>query len=79
MKFSIEWLKYFLETDASVQEIADTLNAIGHEVEGIEDPAEKLAGFTVAEVLTAGPHPDADKLQVLSVSTGAVRPMRAPG
>ena len=70
MKFSIEWLKYFLETDASVQEIADKLNAIGHEVEGIEDPAEKLAGFTVAEVLTAGPHPDADKLQVLSVSTG---------
>ena len=70
MKFSIEWLKYFLETDASVQEIADKLNAIGHEVEGIEDPAEKLAGFTVAEVLTAAPHPDADKLQVLSVSTG---------
>ena len=76
MKFSIEWLKYFLETDASVQEIADTLNAIGHEVEGIEDPAEKLAGFTVAEVLTAGPHPDADKLQVLSVSTGEGEPLQ---
>ncbi|WP_370177284.1 phenylalanine--tRNA ligase subunit beta [Alteriqipengyuania sp.] len=76
MKFSIEWLQYFLETDASVQEIADTLNAIGHEVEGIEDPAEKLAGFTVAEVLTAGPHPDADKLQVLSVSTGAGEPLQ---
>ena len=76
MKFSIEWLKYFLETDASVQEIADKLNAIGHEVEGIEDPAEKLAGFTVAEVLTAGPHPDADKLQVLSVSTGEGEPLQ---
>ena len=76
MKFSIEWLKYFLETDASVQEIADTLNAIGHEVEGIEDPAEKLAGFTIAEVLTAGPHPDADKLQVLSVSTGEGEPLQ---
>lgn len=76
MKFSIEWLKYFLETDASVQEIADKLNAIGHEVEGIEDPAEKLSGFTVAEVLTAGPHPDADKLQVLSVSTGDGQPLQ---
>ena len=76
MKFSIEWLKYFLETDATVQEIADTLNAIGHEVEGIEDPADTLAGFKVAEVLTAGPHPDADKLQVLSVSTGEGDPLQ---
>ncbi len=31
MKFSLEWLKYFLETDASVQEVADALNRIGHE------------------------------------------------
>jgi len=76
MKFSLEWLKYFLETDASVQEIAATLNRIGHEVEGIEDPAEKLAGFRVAEVLTAGPHPDADKLQVLTVSTGDAEPLQ---
>ena len=76
MKFSLEWLKYFLETDASVQDIAATLNRIGHEVEGIEDPAEKLAGFRVAEVLTAGPHPDADKLQVLSVSTGGAEPLQ---
>jgi len=76
MKFSLEWLKYFLETDASVQEIAAALNRIGHEVEGIEDPAEKLAGFRVAEVLTAGPHPDADKLQVLSVSTGDAEPLQ---
>ncbi|WP_338446676.1 phenylalanine--tRNA ligase subunit beta [Pelagerythrobacter marensis] len=70
MKFSLEWLHDFLETDASVAEIAAALNAIGHEVEGIEDPAERLAGFRVAEVLDAAPHPDADKLQVLSVSTG---------
>ena len=76
MKFSLEWLKYFLETDASVQDIAATLNRIGHEVEGIEDPAEKLAGFRVAEVLTAGAHPDADKLQVLTVSTGDAEPLQ---
>ncbi len=75
MKFSLEWLKYFLETDASVGEVADALNRIGHEVEGVEDPAEKLAGFRVAEVLTAKPHPDADKLQVLEVSTGDGDPL----
>lgn len=76
MKFSLEWLKYFLETEASVEEISARLNAIGIEVEEIEDPAEKLQGFRVAEVLTARPHPDADKLQVLTVNTGEGDPLQ---
>ena len=76
MKFSLEWLKYFLETEASVAEIAAALNRIGHEVEGIEDPADKLAGFRVAKVLSAAKHPDADKLQVLSVDTGEGDPLQ---
>jgi len=76
MKFSLEWLTYFLETDASVEEISAKLNAIGLEVEGVEDPAEKLEGFRVAHVLTAKPHPDADKLQVLTVDTGEGDPLQ---
>ena len=76
MKFSLEWLKYFLDTEASVAEISARLNAIGMEVEGIEDPAEKLAGFRVAHVLTARPHPDADKLQVLTVDAGDGNPLQ---
>ena len=76
MKFSIEWLKDFLETEASVADIAAALNRIGHEVEGIEDPADKLAGFRVAHVLTAARHPDADKLQVLTVDTGDGQPLQ---
>ncbi len=76
MKFSLEWLTYFLDTEASTAEIAAELNAIGIEVEGIEDPAEKLDGFRVAEVLTAKPHPDADRLQVLSVNTGEGEPLQ---
>jgi phenylalanyl-tRNA synthetase beta chain len=76
MKFSLSWLKQYLHTDAGVAEIAARLNAIGLEVEGIEDPAEKLAGFRVAKVLTAAKHPDADKLQVLSVDTGDGEPLQ---
>lgn len=76
MKFSIEWLRDFLDTDASVQEIAAALNRIGHEVEGVEDPADSLAGFKVAKVLTAARHPDADKLQVLTVDTGDGVPLQ---
>ena len=76
MKFSLTWLKDHLNTEASVKEIVDTLNAIGLEVEGVEDPAVRLAGFTVAKVLTAEKHPDADKLQVLTVDTGSGDPLQ---
>ncbi|MCL6249830.1 phenylalanine--tRNA ligase subunit beta [Altererythrobacter sp. KTW20L] len=76
MKFSLEWLRYFLDTETSVAEISARLNAIGLEVEGIEDPADRLAGFRVAHVLTAKPHPDADKLQVLTVDTGEGDPLQ---
>lgn len=76
MKFSLTWLKDHLQTDASVADLAAAMNRIGLEVEGIEDPAERLAGFTVAKVLTAAKHPDADKLQVLSVDTGAGDPVQ---
>ena len=76
MKFSLEWLTYFLDTDAGIADIAAALNRIGHEVEGIEDPADKLDGFRVAKVLTANPHPDADKLQVLTVHTGEGDPLQ---
>ena len=58
MKFSLSWLKQYLDTEASVEDIARRLNAIGLEVEGVENPAEKLAGFRVARVLAAEPHPD---------------------
>ncbi len=76
MKVSLEWLKYFLQTEAPVGEIAAALNRIGHEVEGIEDPAERLRGFKVARVLTAARHPDADKLQVLTVDAGDGQPLQ---
>jgi phenylalanyl-tRNA synthetase beta chain len=76
MKFSLSWLKDHLETEATVQEIAATLNAIGLEVEGIENPADRLAGFRIAKVLTAERHPNADKLQVLSVDASDGQPLQ---
>ncbi len=76
MKFSLSWLKDHLETTASAAEIAAKLNAIGLEVEGVEDPAEKLSGFRIARVLTAERHPQADRLQVLTVDTGDGAPLQ---
>ena len=76
MKFSLEWLREHLDTDASAQEIADKLTAIGLEVEGLSNPAEALAPFRVAKVLTAEKHPQADKLQVLTVDDGSGEPIQ---
>jgi len=70
MKFTLSWLKDHLDTDADAATIAGTLTRIGLEVEGVENPAEALKPFTVARVLTAERHPQADKLQVLTVDTG---------
>ena len=70
MKFTLSWLKEHLETDADLQTIVDTLTAIGLEVEGVENEAERLAPFTIARILTAERHPQADKLQVLTVDAG---------
>jgi len=70
MKFSLEWLKQHLDTSASAEGIADRLTAIGLEVEGLSNPAEALAPFRIARVLTAEKHPQADKLQVLTVDAG---------
>jgi phenylalanyl-tRNA synthetase beta chain len=76
MKFSLEWLKQHLVTEASAQEIAEKLTAIGLEVEALTNPAEALAVFRVAKVLTAEKHPQADKLQVLTVDDGSGEPIQ---
>ena len=76
MKLTLSWLKEHLDTDADLATIAETLTAIGLEVEGIENAAAKLAPFTIAKVLTAERHPQADKLQVLSVDTGSGDPVQ---
>jgi phenylalanyl-tRNA synthetase beta chain len=71
MKFTLSWLKEHLDTTATLTEITDALTGLGLEVEGVSDPSEKLAAFTVAEIIEATAHPDADRLRVCQVDTGA--------
>ncbi len=70
MKFTLSWLKEHLETDASVEEISSRLTMLGLEVESVVDPGETLKGFTVARVVEAEKHPNADRLRVCKVDTG---------
>lgn len=69
MKFTLSWLKDHLETDASLDEICERLTMIGLEVESVDDKAA-LKPFVIARVVSAEKHPDADRLQVLSVDPG---------
>ncbi len=70
MKFTLSWLKDYLETDASLEEILEKLTIIGLEVEEVIDQAAILKDFTVAYVEEADQHPDADRLRVCKVNTG---------
>jgi phenylalanyl-tRNA synthetase beta chain len=70
MKLTLSWLKDHLDTRASLAEIVETLTRIGLEVEGVEDPAERLKGFIVARVIEAKQHPNADRLRVCTVDAG---------
>ena len=76
MKFSLSWLKAHLDSDADAATVAAKLTNIGLEVEGVDNPAEALRPFKIARVLTADRHPQADKLQVLTVDTGDGPPLQ---
>lgn len=69
MKFTLDWLKDHLETEKDLDTIVDTLTNIGLEIESVEDKSKTFNDFTVAEVIKAEQHPDADRLRVCSVKT----------
>ncbi|UGV24476.1 phenylalanine--tRNA ligase subunit beta [Rhodopseudomonas boonkerdii] len=76
MKFSLSWLKDHLDTDATLDQLSDKLTMIGLEVEHIEDKAKLLAPFTIAEIVTAEQHPNADRLRVCTVDAGDDKPLQ---
>ncbi|MBT2118764.1 phenylalanine--tRNA ligase subunit beta [Dyella sp. LX-66] len=70
MKFSENWLRHHVPTNASRDELAATLTAIGLEVEDVAALGESLDGVIVARIVSAQKHPEADRLQVCEVDTG---------
>ena len=75
MKFTLSWLKEHLDTTATLDAIVEGLTRIGLEVEHVDNPGERLKAFTIAKVIEAKPHPNADRLRVCSVDTGAGAPV----
>ncbi|MEO0608089.1 MAG: phenylalanine--tRNA ligase subunit beta, partial [Pseudomonadota bacterium] len=69
MKFPLSWLKDYLATTASLDELIGYMLKAGLETEEVINPAEDLKAFTICKVHAAEPHPDADKLRVCTVET----------
>lgn len=69
MKFTLSWLKDHLETEATVADIAAAMTMAGLEVEHVTDPTAAMAPFTVARIVEAVQHPNADRLRVCQVET----------
>src|ERR1700739_3136346 len=69
MKFTLSWLKEHIDTDATLPRVVEAMTMAGLEVEHVEDPAGKLAAFSVAKVVEAVQHPNADRLRVCQVDT----------
>jgi phenylalanyl-tRNA synthetase beta chain len=76
MKFTLSWLKTYLDTSASLDEISERLTSLGLEVEDIIDQSAALAPFKVAQVISAEQHPNADRLRVCMVDTGDGTPVQ---
>jgi phenylalanyl-tRNA synthetase beta chain len=73
MKTTLSWLLTHLETEASLTQIVERLVMLGHDVEGVENRAAGLEPFTVAVVVSAERHPNADRLKLCIVDTGHAR------
>ncbi len=69
MKFTLAWLKAHLDTAATVDQVVEAMTMAGLEVEEVIDPASKLAPFSVAKIIEAVQHPNADRLRVCQVDT----------
>jgi phenylalanyl-tRNA synthetase beta chain len=76
MKFTLAWLKEHLDTDEPLDKIVDKLTMIGLEVESVADRGKALSPFTIGRVISAEQHPNADRLRVCLVDTGAGDPVQ---
>ena len=71
MKFTLSWLKEYLDTNADCDGVLDKLNQIGLEVEEVIDESKNLKDFNCVEVVECENHPDSDHLHVCKVKTAS--------
>ncbi len=76
MRFSVEWLKQWVQVDLAPAELAEKLTDAGLEVDSVDPVAAPFTGVCVAEIVGCEPHPDADKLRVCRIDAGSGDPLQ---
>jgi phenylalanyl-tRNA synthetase beta chain len=71
MKFTLNWLKEYIELDLPAEVVADKLTMLGLEVDNVTELHRELEGVRVARIINVRPHPDADRLTLCDVMVGA--------
>jgi len=71
MKFSVNWLREFVDLPPSVDVLAELLTLAGVEIEGTEQRGAKIDNVVVAEITASTQHPNADRLTVCEVDDGS--------
>ena len=70
MRAPLSWIRDFTPVEAPVGDIADALNQLGLEVEGIDEPGREIGGVVAAKIIEVLPHPDADRIRLADVDAG---------
>jgi phenylalanyl-tRNA synthetase beta chain len=71
MKFSVNWLREFVELPPKVEELAELLTMAGVEIEGMEQRGANIDKVVVAQISSSAQHPNADRLSVCQVEDGS--------
>ena len=71
MKLPINWMKDFLNTKKSIDEIASILTLAGLEVDGILGTSFNFSNVVTAKVIDTQKHPESERLQLAKVDTGS--------
>ena len=74
MKVPIKWLKEYINIDRPLSELAELLTMAGSEVKGIEVLGDSWDGIVIAEITDVKPHPNADRLRLVTVTLGTEQP-----
>ncbi len=70
MKFTLNWLKEYIDLDMPVDALADKLTMLGLEVDSVDELYRELDAVKVAKIVNVKPHPDADRLTLCDVTVG---------
>lgn len=70
MKFSVNWLREFVEFPSNVEELANLLTFAGVEIEGIEQRGADIPNVVIGQINASSQHPNADRLSVCDVDEG---------